>query len=161
MKLDLIWFRFVDKLLSTYFYFLMLWRKLRSLCCGNFFSFFLRYFASAHLVIARSASPGKFGLFLRFFFSSKVETVIWKKIITVIDATFAVAKRKLEKNSGLYVIRTLDLCDTGAASNPVQAWIFFRLSFRNCKICIYNCDDLLSCNSSPAVLIYYFHIFII
>ena len=26
-----------------------------------------------------------------------------------------VAKRKHEKNSGLYVIRTLDLCDTGAA----------------------------------------------
>ena len=29
-------------------------------------------------------------------------------------ATFAVAKRKPEKNSGLYGIRTLDLCDTGA-----------------------------------------------
>ena len=34
-------------------------------------------------------------------------------------------------------------------SNPVQAWIFFRLSFRNCKSCVYNCDDLLSYNSSP------------
>ena len=41
--------------------------------------------------------------------------IIWKKIIAVIDATFAVAKRKPEKNSGLYGIRTLDLCDTGAA----------------------------------------------
>ena len=47
-------------------------------------------------------------------------------------ATYAVAKRKPEKNSGLYGIRTLDLCYTGAAlyqyklkgSNPVQAWIF-------------------------------------
>ena len=29
-------------------------------------------------------------------------------------------------------------------SNPVQAWIFFRLSFRNCISCIYNCDDLPS-----------------
>ena len=29
--------------------------------------------------------------------------------------TFPVAKRKPEKNSGLYGIRTLDLCDTGAA----------------------------------------------
>ena len=29
-------------------------------------------------------------------------------------------------------------------SNPVQAWIFFRLSFRNCKSCVYNCDDLPS-----------------
>ena len=34
--------------------------------------------------------------------------VTWKKIIAVIDATFAVAKR-------LYGIRTLDLCDTCAA----------------------------------------------
>ena len=36
-------------------------------------------------------------------------------IIAVIYATFAVAKRKPEINSGLYGIRTLDLCDTGAA----------------------------------------------
>ena len=36
-------------------------------------------------------------------------------IIAVIHATFAVAKRKTEENSGLYGIRTLDLCDTGAA----------------------------------------------
>ena len=26
--------------------------------------------------------------------------------------------------------------------------ILFRLSFRNCKSCVYNCDDLHSCNSS-------------
>ena len=39
----------------------------------------------------------------------------WRMIIAVIYATFAVAKRKPEKNSGLYGIRTLDLCDTGAA----------------------------------------------
>ena len=36
-------------------------------------------------------------------------------IIAVIDATFAVAKRKPEKKLGLYGIRTLDLCDTCAA----------------------------------------------
>ena len=30
-------------------------------------------------------------------------------------ATFAVVKLKPEKNSGLYRIQTLDLCDTGAA----------------------------------------------
>ena len=29
--------------------------------------------------------------------------------------SFAVAKRKPGKNSGLYEIRTLDLCDTGSA----------------------------------------------
>ena len=34
---------------------------------------------------------------------------ILRKIIVVIYATFAVAKRKPEKNSGLYGIRTLDL----------------------------------------------------
>ena len=33
-------------------------------------------------------------------------------------------------------------------SNPVQAWIFFRLNFRNCLSCVNNCDDLS--------LIYYF-----
>ena len=39
--------------------------------------------------------------------------IIWRKIITVVYATFAVAKRRPEKNSGLYGIRTLDPCDTG------------------------------------------------
>ena len=33
-------------------------------------------------------------------------------------------------------------------SNPVQAWIFFRLSSRKCISCVYNCDDLPSNNSS-------------
>ena len=41
--------------------------------------------------------------------------IIEKKIIEVIDATFAVAKRKPEKNSGLYGIRAFDLCDISAA----------------------------------------------
>ena len=36
-------------------------------------------------------------------------------MIAVIYATYAVAKRKPEKNSGLYGIRTRDLYDTGAA----------------------------------------------
>ena len=35
--------------------------------------------------------------------------------IAVKYASFAAAKRKPEKNSGLYGIRTLDLYDTGAA----------------------------------------------
>ena len=66
-------------------------------------------------------------------------------IIAVIYTAFTVGKRKPEKNSGLYGIQTLDLCDTGAAlyqlnctgiaevkgTNPVQAGIFFSglLSF--------------------------------
>ena len=37
-----------------------------------------------------------------------------------IDATFAIAKRKTEKNSGLYRIRTLDLCDTGAVLLQIE-----------------------------------------
>ena len=44
--------------------------------------------------------------------------IIWKnRVIAVVDATFAVAEWKPERNSDLYHngIRTLDLCDTGAA----------------------------------------------
>ena len=40
--------------------------------------------------------------------------IIQRKIIADIYATYAVAKGKPEKNSGLYGIQTLDLCDTGA-----------------------------------------------
>ena len=85
-------------------------------------------------------------------------------IIAVIDTTFTAGKRRPEKNSGLHGIRTFDLCDTRAAlyqlnctgiaevkgSNPVQAGIFFRLSFRNCKSCVYNYRDhpSFTCNSS-------------
>ena len=36
---------------------------------------------------------------------------------------------------------------------------FFRLSFRNCKSCVYNCDDLLSYNSFTPQFTY-FHTFI-
>ena len=64
-------------------------------------------------------------------------------IIPVIYTTFTVGKKTPEKNSGLYGIRTLDLCDTGAAlyqlnrtgiaevngTNPVQAGIFFQAFF--------------------------------
>ena len=101
-----------------------------------------------------------------FFLLEKLTllSIKWRMIIAVIYATFAVAKRKPEKNSGLYGIRTLDLCDTGATSNPVQAWIFFRLSFRNCKRCVYNCDDHPSFNSSlrsSHIWFSYIHNFII
>ena len=47
--------------------------------------------------------------------SQTIYSLKWRMIIAVIYATFAAAKRKPEKNSGLYGIRTLDLCDTGAA----------------------------------------------
>ena len=35
--------------------------------------------------------------------------------LQLLNATFAVGKRKPEKNSGLFGIQTLDLCDTSAA----------------------------------------------
>ena len=64
---------------------------------------------------------------------------------------------KKKKNSSLYGIRSLDLCDTGAVllvercagivevkgSNSVQAGIFFKLSFPSCKSCVYNCDSFI------------------
>ena len=64
-------------------------------------------------------------------------------IIVVIYTTFTVGRRKPEKKSGLYGVRTLNLCDTGAAfyqlnctgiaevkgSNPVQAGFFFWAFF--------------------------------
>ena len=43
--------------------------------------------------------------------------------------------------------RALHRYRRGQGSNPLQAWIFFRLSFRNCKSCVYNCDDLPSYNT--------------
>ena len=104
--------------------------------------------------------------------------IIWKKIIALIDATFAVAK-KSRKNSGLYEIRTLgplryrfSALATNWANKPTgsrslnrsigrtlhryrkgqgyesrTSLNFFRISFRNCKSCVYNCDDLLSYNN--------------
>ena len=43
-------------------------------------------------------------------------------IIAVINATYAVAKRKPEKHSGLNGIRTHDLCDTDA--------VLYQLSYQ-------------------------------
>ena len=39
-------------------------------------------------------------------------------------------------------------CSRVKGLNPVQAWIFFRRSFGNCKSCICNYDDHPSFNSS-------------
>ena len=36
-------------------------------------------------------------------------------------------------------------------SNPIQAWIFFRLPFCNCKSCAYNCHDHPSFNAKGRV----------
>ena len=42
----------------------------------------------------------------------------------------------------LILLPWFDILSKG--SNPVQVGTFFRLSFRNCKSCVYNCDDLPS-----------------
>ena len=72
-------------------------------------------------------------------------TAEWRiKIIAVIYATFAAAKRKPEKKKKL-VERCTGIAEV-KGSNPEQAWIFFRLSFRKRKSCFYNCDDHPSFN---------------
>ena len=101
-------------------------------------------------------------------------------IIAVIYANFAVAKRKPEKFrlvrdsnpwplryrcSALPIKLTSQLGavvvnlwkdDEVKGSNPAQAWIFFRLSFRSCESCVYNCDDHPSFNSSLRSLYIWF-----
>ena len=44
----------------------------------------------------------------------------------IIYATFAVAKRKPEKNSGLYGIRTLNLCQLAASAIPVVELVRYK-----------------------------------
>ena len=53
------------------------------------------------------------------------------------------AWKKKKKKTGLYGIQAWN-------GNPVQAWIFFRLSFRSCKRWVHNCDDLLSYMHCPS-----------
>ena len=63
--------------------------------------------------------------------------IIWKKIIAAIDATPLQLRKESLKN---------------------------LISFRNCKSCVYNCDDLLSYYSSPRsshIWFSYIHNFII
>ena len=54
---------------------------------------------------------------------------------------------------------------TYMGSNPVQAWIFFRLSFRNCLSCVVTAKIFLLFDLSSAVQIYvsyiYIHLFIL
>ena len=67
----------------------------------------------------------------------------------------AVAKRKPEKNSGLYHgIRTLNLCDTGAvavisAMNFIEEWQLFAFSTK--LSLLFTCLDLCSIGSLPSV----------
>ena len=56
--------------------------------------------------------------------------------------------QKISSRSENYSARSklLLISDKDRDKNPVQK---FRLSFCNCKSCVYSCDDLLSYNSSP------------
>ena len=63
-------------------------------------------------------------------------------IIAVTYTTFIIGTRKPEKNSGLVSQRS-------RVRIPYLPEFFcFRLSFRNCKSCVYNCHDHPSFNSS-------------
>ena len=79
-------------------------------------------------------------------------------MIAVINVTFAAAKRKPEKNSGLYGIRTLDLCDTGAA---LYQYIFFPgFLFASAKVAYVTAMIILHLILHSAVHIYNYMIFI-
>ena len=51
--------------------------------------------------------------------------------------------------------RALHRCCRGQGFKSCTSLNFFRLSFRNCKRCVYNCNDLLSYYSSHITLIYH------
>ena len=77
-------------------------------------------------------------------------------IIAVVNVTFAAAKRKPEKNLGLYGIRTLDLCDTGAAL--YQLFFFSGSLFAAAKVAYVTATIILHLILHSAVHIYDFHI---
>ena len=51
--------------------------------------------------------------------------------------------------------RALHRCCRGQGFKSCTSLNFFRLSFCNCKRCVYNCNDLLSYYSSHITLIYH------
>ena len=77
----------------------------------------------------------------------RIKVLIWKWIIAVIDATFAVAKRK--QRSRVWI--------------PYKPEFYsFRLSFHNCKSIIASITAMIYFHIilQPAVHIYDFHIFV-
>ena len=83
-------------------------------------------------------------------------------IIAVVKATFAVAKRKPEKNSGLYGIRTLDLCMRYRCSAlPIILIFFSGFLFATAKVAYIIAMIILHLIPNSAVHIYHFHTFII
>ena len=70
------------------------------------------------------------------------EKISVKKILAVINATYAVAKRPALSWLVSSLVRALHRYRRGQGSNPGKP-DFFRLSFRNCISCVNNCEDLL------------------
>ena len=133
---------------------------------GLFCNFFIEHIISAFKIHA----PNTSSLLSSFALSrNRVPYLNVKKILAVINATYAVAKRKPEKvrlagirtltsaipvqrcnqlNDQLPVgllaqlVRALHRYRRGQGSNPGKP-DFFRLSFRNCISCVNNCEDLL------------------
>ena len=86
-------------------------------------SLFIRFFFSVSCLIQDTFLPSFESLFLcftKFGGSSHGLNFYLKEDHRSYRRNFGVRKRKPEKNSGLYGIRTLDLCDTGAALLPIE-----------------------------------------
>ena len=77
--------------------------------------FGVEFYSSARFLSLREA-PAHYSFITKENKTTTTKTRKRRMIIAVIYTTFTVGKRKPEKNSGLYGIRTLDLCDTGSAS---------------------------------------------
>ena len=67
-------------------------------------------------------------------------------IIAVIYATFAAAKRKPEKKKIIIIGRALHRYRGGQGFESRSSLNFFQAFFRNCKSCVYNCNDHPSIN---------------
>ena len=95
----------------------------------------------------RSSVPKLCAYFQSYQQNRGIKILIWKWVIAVIDATFAVVKRK--QRSRVWI--------------PYKPEFYsFRLSFRNCKSIIASITAMIYFHIilQPAVHIYDFHIFV-
>ena len=81
---------------------------------------------------------------------SSCEKKAWKKFRLERDPVGLIAQL-VEHSTGIVEVM---------GSNPVQAWIFFRLSFRNCLSCVVTARIFLLFDLSSAVRIYVSYIYI-
>ena len=96
----------------------------------------------------------------------QLQTESLKKFRLVQDSNPWPLRYRCRQPAPSWLVSLIECC-TGIAEvkglNHVQAWIFFRLSFRNCKSRIYNCDhpSFNSSLCSSHIRFSYFHNFII